>query len=72
LFTESSHGDQLLAPPPLSGALTAPFPPLLHVSFQFLVYYSVFLFFVFFVRARGQSVQEAMLVYPRGGCGNTT
>jgi hypothetical protein len=41
--------------------------PLLCVSFQFLVYHSVFIFF-FIV----QFVQWAMLVYSRGGCGNTT
>jgi hypothetical protein len=43
LFTESLHGEQLLAPSPFSGALKAPclsaaFP------FQFLVYYSVFFY----------------------------
>jgi hypothetical protein len=43
-------------------------PSLLHIPFQFLVYYSVFLF----LWGRGQSVQGAMLVYPRGSCGNTT
>jgi hypothetical protein len=35
--------------------------------FQFLVYYSVV-----FGRSWGQSVQGAMLVYPRSGCGSTT
>jgi hypothetical protein len=33
---------------------------------QFLIYYS------FFLQGGGQFVQEAMLVYPRGGCGSTT
>jgi hypothetical protein len=41
--------------------------PLLCVPFQFLVYYSVFIF----LQGGGQSVQGAMLVYPRGGCGGT-
>jgi hypothetical protein len=41
---------------------------LLCVSFQFL-FYSVF--WISFWRAEGQSVQGAMLVYPRGGWGNT-
>jgi hypothetical protein len=41
-FTESSCGNQLLAPPCFSGTLRAPRPPLLHVPFQFLVYYSGF------------------------------
>jgi hypothetical protein len=42
-------------------------PPLLCVSFQFLVYCSVF----FFCGVGGQSAQGAMLVCPRGGWGNT-
>jgi hypothetical protein len=42
-------------------------PPLLHVPFQVLIYCSVCLF----CRVGGQSVHRAMLVYPRGGCGNT-
>jgi hypothetical protein len=46
-------------------------PSLLHVPFQFLVYYSLVLFCFVFLQARGQSVQGAILVYPRGGCGNT-
>jgi hypothetical protein len=37
--------------------------------FQFLVYYSVFWFF--FLRGGGQSVQGTMLVYSRGGHGST-
>jgi hypothetical protein len=41
LFTESSHGDQFLAPPPLSNVLSAA-PPLCCVSFRFLVYCSFF------------------------------
>jgi hypothetical protein len=42
--------------------------PLLCVSFQFLVYCSVFWFFAGDV----QSAQGAMLVYPRGGCRKTS
>jgi hypothetical protein len=62
LFTESSHGDQLLAPLP---SLVCSDHPTLSAActFQFLVYYSVFLW------GWGQSV-PVMLVYPRGGCGN--
>jgi hypothetical protein len=41
--------------------------PLLCVHFQFLVYCSGF----FFCGAGGQSVQGTLLVYLRGGCGNT-
>jgi hypothetical protein len=65
LFTESSHGDQLLASPPFSGVLSVFLPPLLCVSFQFIVYYSFFL-------GGCQSAQGAMLVYPRGGWVKTT
>jgi hypothetical protein len=62
LFTESSSGDQLLAPLPFSGALPATlslccvlvFSSLLIVQFGFLC-------------VGGQSAQGAMLVYPRGG-----
>jgi hypothetical protein len=42
-------------------------PLLLHVLFQFLFYYS----FCFLQDGGGQSVQGAMLVFPRGGCGST-
>jgi hypothetical protein len=67
LFTESSHGDQLLAPVPFSGALIAS-RPLCCV----LVFSSLFIqFLVFFFRAGGQSAQGSMLVYPRGGWWNT-
>jgi hypothetical protein len=48
LFTNSSHGDQLLASPPFSGVLSASRHPLLCVSFQFIVYHSVFFCFVLF------------------------
>jgi hypothetical protein len=65
LFTESSRGDYLLAPPPFSIVLSAFLPPLLCASFQFLVYCSGFFF-----AGAGQSVEGAMLVYPRGGWGN--
>jgi hypothetical protein len=37
------------------------------ISAPFLLFSFVFFFFC---RVWGQSVQEAMLVYPRGGCGN--
>jgi hypothetical protein len=67
LFTESLCGDQLLAPPAFSSVLRAPCP-LLRIPFQFLVYYSIG--FPFFLRGR-ESVQGAMLVYPRRICGNT-
>jgi hypothetical protein len=70
LFTESSCEDQLLTPPPFSSTLSATPPPLLCVSFQFLVYCSVFCFY-FFCRWGGQSAHGAMLVSPRGGWRNT-
>jgi hypothetical protein len=38
LFTESSNGDQLLVPPPFSGALPALLSPVLCASFQFIIY----------------------------------
>jgi hypothetical protein len=41
-------------------------PPLLHVPFQFLVYYSFF-----FLQGGSQFVQGAMLLYPRVSCQNT-
>jgi hypothetical protein len=44
LLIEILHGDQLLAFPTFSGALSEFLPPLLCVSFQFLVYCSIFLF----------------------------
>jgi hypothetical protein len=61
-----------LAPPPFSGVLSLELStPLLCVPFQFLVYYSAF-FVVFVLRGgEGQSVQGTMLIYPKGGCGNT-
>jgi hypothetical protein len=65
LCTESSREDQLLAPPLFSSMLRTPYP-LLHVLFS-----SLFIIIIFFLRGRGQSVQGAMLVYPRGNCGNT-
>jgi hypothetical protein len=66
-FTDSLHGEQLLAPFPLSSVLRAPHPA---CPFRFLVYYSGF--FVFFCFAGlGSVCPGAMLVYPRGDCGNT-
>jgi hypothetical protein len=47
LFTENLHGDQLLAPPTFSSVLSATPTPLLCVSFQFLIYCSVFCCFIF-------------------------
>jgi hypothetical protein len=44
LFTESLCGDQLLDSPLFSCELSATLPLLLYASFQFIVYYSVFLF----------------------------
>jgi hypothetical protein len=41
-------------------------PSLLCVLFHFL-----FIIHFFFLWGRGQTVQGAMLVYPRGGCGDT-
>jgi hypothetical protein len=67
LFTESLHEDQLLTPPPFSGVLTAPCP--LCCVFLFS---SLFIIQFFFTeQRRGQSAQGAMLIYPRGGWGNT-
>jgi hypothetical protein len=67
LFIKSSHIDSslLLLPSPLCSEHPAPSAM---CPFQFLVYYSVFYFFLW---GTGQSVQRAMLAYPRGGCGNT-
>jgi hypothetical protein len=65
LFAESKNWKETLAPCsplPFCCALSVFLPPLLCVSFQFIVY----CFFVFFFLARGdQSAQGAMLVYPR-------
>jgi hypothetical protein len=68
LSTESLHGEQLLAPPLFSSALRARHLLCCH-PFPFLVYYSVF--WGFFLQGGSWSVQGSMLVYPRGGCGNT-
>jgi hypothetical protein len=69
LFTESSCGDQLLAPLPFSSVLRAPHP-LCWVSFS--VPCLLFTFF-FFLWGKGQSVQSSMLVYPRvNHCSGTT
>jgi hypothetical protein len=64
LFTESSHGDQLLTPPLFSGTLSA----LCTLCFSFSAPCLLFSFVVFwfFLQSGGQSVQGAMLVYPRG------
>jgi hypothetical protein len=65
LQVSSEISSLLLSPSPV--CLESTLPPLLHVPFQILVYYSV----CFFVKVGGQSVQGAILVYPRSGCGNT-
>jgi hypothetical protein len=73
--------------PPFSGQLVylqfcerLPFPPslahrvphlLCYVSFVVVVYYSVCIFSLFTLGG-GQSVQGAMLIWPRVVCGNTT
>jgi hypothetical protein len=67
LFTESSRRDQLLAPLPFSGALRASHP--LCCVFLFS---SLFIIQFFFCGVGSQSIQGAMLVYPKGGCGTTT
>jgi hypothetical protein len=70
LLSERLQGDQLLAPPHFSGALSAPCP-FCCVSFSVpCLLYSLFFVF-FFLQSRGQSVQGAILVYPRSICGNT-
>jgi hypothetical protein len=45
--------------------------PLLHVIFSSLFIIQCFWFFVFFLWGGSQSIQGAMLVYPRDSCGNT-
>jgi hypothetical protein len=64
-FTYSSVRDCLS---PLFRAQGAP-PSLLCVFFVVTAYYSVF--FYFFSLGGGQSVQRAMLIWPRVVCGNT-
>jgi hypothetical protein len=56
-------------PLPLSSALRAPFP-LCSMSFLLLLLI-IQLFFFLFSLGRGQSVQGAMLVWPRIVCGST-
>jgi hypothetical protein len=68
LFSESSRGDQLLALPSFSGVLSAscPFCCVLVFSSLFIVQY------IFFCQVGGgRSAQGAMLVYLKGGWGNT-
>jgi hypothetical protein len=62
LFTESSHGDQLLASSPFSSVLSAS---------PFLCYVLVFssLCIAQFFERGSQSAQGTMLVYPRCGLG---
>jgi hypothetical protein len=59
-------------PLPLSPELRAPRPLYYMFFFQLLIYYSGFFGFFFFLQGRVQSVQGAMLIYPRDGCGSTT
>jgi hypothetical protein len=66
LFTESLHGDKLLAPPLFSDALEHPALSAVCL-FQFLAYYSV----LFFLWGGGQSAQGVVLFYLRSSCGNT-
>jgi hypothetical protein len=61
LKVHAEHGPS----PVLWCAQTSP-PSLLHVLFS-----SLFSQFFFFYEGQGQSVQRAILVYPRGSCGNT-
>jgi hypothetical protein len=69
LFTESYCGDQFLTSPPFSSVLTAP----RSLCCSFLVPCLLFTFcFVLWGRGGCHSVQGAMLVYPKDGCGNTT
>jgi hypothetical protein len=66
LFTVSLCAYQLLAPHSFSGALRAP-----HSLCCMFLFSSSFISVVLFFQGRGQSVQGAMVVYPRGSCGNT-
>jgi hypothetical protein len=54
------------APPPFSGAKDAP-PSLLHVLF----FSCFFIIQLAFLQGGGQSVQGALLIFPRGGCWDT-
>jgi hypothetical protein len=63
LFTKSSCSDQFLAPPLLLWCAMGDSVSLLCVSFQFLVYCSVL---VFFFAGGSLSAQGPMLVYSRG------
>jgi hypothetical protein len=73
LFTESSCGDQLLAPRPFSSALTAPRPLCCVLVFSSCLLFRVLLLLLLLLFAGhgGQSAQGAVLVYPWGGWGNT-
>jgi hypothetical protein len=64
VFVYSSRRD---SPPPLFGTHVAP-PSLQHVFIVLIAYYSVSLFSL----GGGQSVQGAMLIWPRVVCGSTT
>jgi hypothetical protein len=60
LFTESSHGDQLLAPSAFSGAFTTPFP--LCCMFLFSSFFIVQFLFLCVEWGGAQSVQRSVLV----------
>jgi hypothetical protein len=59
-------------PSPFSSALRALRPLCCMFLFSSLFIIQVFLFCFLFLQSKGQTVQEAMLVYPRGSCGNIT
>jgi hypothetical protein len=61
LFTEISCRDQLLAPPPFSGALSGLQPLLLCASFQFIAYLGFFFF------GRGVSLPRELYMFIPGG-----
>jgi hypothetical protein len=53
-----------------SSSRELPLPPSLVPFLLPCLLFSFFLLFFLFLQGRGRSVQGAMLVYPRGGCGN--
>jgi hypothetical protein len=70
LFTENSHGYQLLTPLPFSSALRALHPLCYVLLFSSLFIIQFFCWFFFFFAGQRSAFQGAMLVYPRGSCGN--
>jgi hypothetical protein len=71
LLTKCSHGDQIFDLPSFSGACTAPSVVCAFSVPRVLFNFLFTLFFFFFCGAGGQSVQGAILVCRRGGCGYT-